>query len=273
MTFGEKLSKLRKENNTTQEQLADRLGVSRQAISKWESNAAFPETEKLIRISELFDCSLDYLLKDNVESAHGSENDGATKARSILSSPIFNIGIRERKSEKTWHGLPLWHIGKNAKGVLAIGLRAQGIVAIGLLSRGVVTLGLFTLGLFSLGLFSLGLFAFGAFALGGLSVGAISIGIVAIGAIALGVFSLGALSVGGCSAGALAIAKYIAIGDHAEAAIAIGNSKAVGSVYQKLGEMTSEEVETVKGLIDANLPSYLKWAGEWIKRIIEIVQS
>ena len=44
MTLGEKLSKLRKENNYTQEQLADVLGVSRQAISKWESNVRFPLT-------------------------------------------------------------------------------------------------------------------------------------------------------------------------------------------------------------------------------------
>ena len=45
MTLGNKLAKLRKENNYTQEQLAELLGVSRQAISKWESDAAYPETE------------------------------------------------------------------------------------------------------------------------------------------------------------------------------------------------------------------------------------
>ena len=49
MTLGDKLSKLRKESNYTQEQLADILGVSRQAISKWESNITYPETEKLIK--------------------------------------------------------------------------------------------------------------------------------------------------------------------------------------------------------------------------------
>ena len=65
MTLGEKISKLRKENNITQEQLASVFGVSRQAISKWESDAAFPETDKLLKMSELFKCSLDYLLKDS----------------------------------------------------------------------------------------------------------------------------------------------------------------------------------------------------------------
>ena len=67
MTTGDKISKLRRENNYTQEQLAELLGVSRQAISKWESSLAYPETDKLIRLGELFDCSLDYLLKDSVE--------------------------------------------------------------------------------------------------------------------------------------------------------------------------------------------------------------
>lgn len=70
MTLGDKLSKLRKENNYTQELLADVLGVSRQAISKWESDTTYPETDKLIRMSELFDCSLDYLLKDKVETGN-----------------------------------------------------------------------------------------------------------------------------------------------------------------------------------------------------------
>lgn len=73
MTLGNKLSKLRKENNYTQEQLASILGVSRQAISKWESDITYPETDKLIRISELFDCSLDYLLKSEVQSYNNTQ--------------------------------------------------------------------------------------------------------------------------------------------------------------------------------------------------------
>ena len=51
MTTGEKLQKLRKDNNYTQEELADIMNVSRQSISKWESDVAFPETEKLIALS------------------------------------------------------------------------------------------------------------------------------------------------------------------------------------------------------------------------------
>lgn len=265
MTFGEKLSKLRKEKNITQEQLAERLGVSRQAISKWESNAAFPETEKLIRMSELFNCSLDYLLKDSIESEELSESSRSSKP--IGGTPYF-FCIRERKSEKTWRGLPLWHIGKHAKGVFAVGLKAEGIVAVGLMAKGVCSLGLLSLGVLSFGLLSLGLLACGALALGGLAAGAISVGIVALGAIALGIISLGAISVGFFSVGALAIGKYIAIGDHARAAIALGKTEAIGSLYQRLGELTSQEVATVKRLLDESVPSCLRWAKEMIKLFI-----
>lgn len=66
MKTGEKIARMRRENNYTQEQLAECMGVSRQSISKWESGLAYPETEKLILLSELFGCSLDYLLKDDV---------------------------------------------------------------------------------------------------------------------------------------------------------------------------------------------------------------
>lgn len=66
MTLGEKIAKQRKSLNYTQEQLADILGVSRQSISKWESDIAYPETEKLIELGKLFDCSMDYLLKDDI---------------------------------------------------------------------------------------------------------------------------------------------------------------------------------------------------------------
>lgn len=76
MTLGDKLSGLRKESNYTQEQLADLLGVSRQTISKWESDTAYPETEKLIKIGKVFDCSMDYLLKEDVTEKSGVQQSG-----------------------------------------------------------------------------------------------------------------------------------------------------------------------------------------------------
>ena len=246
MTLGDKLSKLRKENNYTQEQLAEILGVSRQAISKWESDASYPETEKLIKLGELYGCSMDYLLKDG-------ETSFAPKTR------VFAF---EKVSKKSFRGLPLWHIN------IGFGRTAKGIIAVGLSARGIISFGLFSLGILSFGVFALGLLAFGSFALGLLSFGAISCGIIALGAISVGVVSVGALSVGLFSVGASANGKFFAMGDHARAPIALGDTKAVGSLYQKLGRLTAQEVAYVRGLLDENVPSYLCWAKEIIKLFI-----
>lgn len=73
MKTGDKIAKLRKQNNLTQDQLASLLKVSRQSVSKWESNITYPETEKIIRISQIFDCSIDYLLNDKIEEPQAKE--------------------------------------------------------------------------------------------------------------------------------------------------------------------------------------------------------
>ena len=66
MRFCDKLPKLRKENNLSQEQLADRLGVSRQAVSKWESGSSYPDMDKMIQICNILNCTLEDLLDDGV---------------------------------------------------------------------------------------------------------------------------------------------------------------------------------------------------------------
>jgi len=68
MNFAEKLLVLRTQSGYSQEALAEKLNVSRQAISKWEIGTTLPETEKVIAISDFFEVSLDYLLKDHVRS-------------------------------------------------------------------------------------------------------------------------------------------------------------------------------------------------------------
>ena len=65
MALSEKLYALRKKSNLSQEQFAEQLGVSRQAISKWESGKAIPESDTLISISQYFHVTLDYLLKED----------------------------------------------------------------------------------------------------------------------------------------------------------------------------------------------------------------
>ena len=75
MTFGEKLYKLRKEKGLSQEALAEQLGTTRQAVSKWENDQGFPETEKLLQLSNIFTVSTDFLLKEET-SAKGAEGRG-----------------------------------------------------------------------------------------------------------------------------------------------------------------------------------------------------
>ena len=62
MSFGENLRLMRKARNLTQEQFAEALGVSRQAVSKWEADSGYPEAEKLIVISRVLGVSVDKLL-------------------------------------------------------------------------------------------------------------------------------------------------------------------------------------------------------------------
>lgn len=65
MALSEKLYTLRRKNGLSQEQLAEQLNVSRQAISKWEAGQSIPESDKLLSISNYFNVSLDYLMKED----------------------------------------------------------------------------------------------------------------------------------------------------------------------------------------------------------------
>lgn len=251
MTLGTKLCKLRKEHQYTQEQLASLLNVSRQSISKWESDVSYPETDKLIKLSEIFGCSLDYLLKNHVEDELPSKK----------SMSFFDQIFKERKSNKIILGMPLWHINKQAKGIIAIGFRAQGIISIGLLSSGVLSIGLFTIGLFTIGAISLGI----------LSIGTISLGLFAIGSIALGIISFGAISIGYFSFGALAFGKYLGVGDYVYALIAVGKSKVSGSIFEKLGNLNTEDILRICNLLDAQVSIYLAWAKDIVKYLLMFI--
>ncbi|NMA67348.1 MAG: helix-turn-helix transcriptional regulator, partial [Clostridiaceae bacterium] len=64
MTFSEKLQLLRKNRGLTQEEMAERLDVSRQAVAKWESGQVYPDISNLIQISNLLNVSIDFLVRD-----------------------------------------------------------------------------------------------------------------------------------------------------------------------------------------------------------------
>ena len=99
MTLGEKIARQRRELNYTQEQLADILGVSRQSISKWESDIAYPETDKLIELGKLFDCSMDYLLKEEITEKDGVQTSGFTEKVEEIKRKVMT-GKSKEKAKK-----------------------------------------------------------------------------------------------------------------------------------------------------------------------------
>lgn len=94
MGFSENLQNLRKIKNMSQEQLAEKLDVSRQAVSKWESGNGYPETEKIITICEIFDCSIDNLLKGKITADTTGEKKKYESLQNKFSKGItLGVGI------------------------------------------------------------------------------------------------------------------------------------------------------------------------------------
>ena len=75
MILADKILELRKSNGWSQEELAEKLNVSRQSVSKWESAAAIPDMNRILELSKVFGVTTDYLLKDEIESLAYSETD------------------------------------------------------------------------------------------------------------------------------------------------------------------------------------------------------
>ena len=142
MTFSEKLTGLRRKSGMSQEQLADRLGVTRQSVSKWEGGTAMPELVKLISLSELFGVSVDYLVKDWMEEPDnpcGGSGEISSKQADRLEKKVDELtnyvkGRVYRYDSKTRiFGLPLVSIrfGFVRNGKLSMDNTAKGIIAIG----------------------------------------------------------------------------------------------------------------------------------------------
>ena len=95
MNFSEKLYELRKKEGLSQEELAEKVGVSRQTISKWEMNQSSPEMEKLINLSKIFDISLDELVgNDGInEKENKPQEDVKPKKRNIFLKILMVICI------------------------------------------------------------------------------------------------------------------------------------------------------------------------------------
>ncbi len=104
MSFRKNLEYLRKGKKLSQEELADKLGVSRQSVSKWESGAAYPETEKMLTMCKIFDCSLDQLMNDDIAEAEKSEakkysfNDLLAEVTDVIKGTIEMLTSMSAKS-------------------------------------------------------------------------------------------------------------------------------------------------------------------------------
>ena len=99
MGFSERLQTLRKEKGLSQEQLAELLNVSRQAVSKWESGQTYPEIDKLIKLSDLFNITVDDLIKGkpseciaNINDESEKEEDQKDEALVTLMTGAFIVG-------------------------------------------------------------------------------------------------------------------------------------------------------------------------------------
>lgn len=90
MTTGEKIAALRRKAGLSQEALAEELGISRQAVSRWETNESLPDTEKTIRLSRRFGVTTDYLLLDSVQEPGSSPR---TMPASLLLRWLCFFGI------------------------------------------------------------------------------------------------------------------------------------------------------------------------------------
>ncbi len=88
MILADKIITLRKKNGWSQEELAEKVGVSRQAISKWESAQSVPDLDKILRMSEIFGVTTDFLLKDEMET---EEYTGSTEH----DSPLRSVSMEE----------------------------------------------------------------------------------------------------------------------------------------------------------------------------------
>ena len=262
MNFAENLMALRRSRNWSQEELGQRLGVTRQTVSKWELGQTTPELEKLVELAKLFDLSLDALVNGASTSPDFSKHQG-DGPQSNPSSPHSTpngwyiypryVPYYEYVSQRKIFGLPLVHIRiahhgfARATGIIAIGNAAVGIVAIGGCSLGILSLGGVSVGL----LLALGGASVGLFSLGGLAVGGFAIGGLAVSQW----FSLG----GGAVSGGLAIGGgavgHVAVGDSAVGTYAF--SKGAGASVQEIWPVIRREFpriwEGVRGVLEALL--------------------
>ena len=96
MILADKIIKLRKKEGWSQEELAEKMDVSRQSVSKWEGAQSIPELEKILQLSNLFGVTTDYLLKDEIEEEEFSQEATNSDIKKITLEEA-NAYLEERK--------------------------------------------------------------------------------------------------------------------------------------------------------------------------------
>ena len=241
---GQQLKLLRQAKGLTQEAVAQKVGVTRQAVQKWEAGTSRPDMENLVALARYFNVTLDWLITGREES--------------VQSGPVvveqhyhYERWHFEYKSRRTLFGLPLVHINLTQHGLTW----ARGIVAIGNVATGVVAVGCFAAGIISLGAICLGLLVLAGMALGLLALGGISIGFIALGGCALGYLAVGGASVGLYAAGGAAVASRVAVGASASADLLAIGREAVGAVTMGLD---AHREAAVQAMIRAGAPGWVR---------------
>jgi len=257
MEFRERLFELRRQAGLSQEELANTLDITRQAVQKWEAGTSRPDMDNLVSLAEYFHVSLDYLIL-------GREGANCPAPNTVVEvHNHYHPWHYEYKSTRTFFGLPLVHIN------VGPGLyRAKGIVAIGNMAAGVVAMGGLAAGLFTLGGVSLGLLlALGGAAIGGCSVGGLAIGLLAWGGGAVGLLSIGGFSCGVYAAGGMVTASKVAIGGAASAPLAIGG--AVEGAQTFASPLSPDELAAAKDAIAAACQDAPQWVCRFLQMIAE----
>ena len=105
MNIAEKIKKKKKKKGISQEELANKLNTSRQAVSKWENNQSTPDLEKLVALSKYFNVTTDYLLTDSIETSINNNSQCESniefqELKSEVTEDEYQYAINEAKKKK-----------------------------------------------------------------------------------------------------------------------------------------------------------------------------
>ena len=244
MTTGQKIAALRRERGMTQDALAEALSVTRQAVSKWEADAALPETGKLLPLARLFGCTVDYLLGSweaeagapqgapntaaqgcEPNTAQGAPNTAAQssepKGAPQGCKPNTAQGAQQEPAQGRGPFTPYWGLPRRYVWASDFEYKSKrtlfGLPLVhingkwGGTAKGVVAVGFKACGVVSVGFLSMGVLSAGSLSLGVLSLGVVALGVLALGSVAVGLLpALGAVAAGFVTYGAAAFGGFAA---------------------------------------------------------------